>query len=964
MNLDNDKLIDCSIETLEKLKLNNFAKDLEYLYKYRGGEKIVNTLNNDLKKLYLFNKENNEINQLLKYILFNKSYDIYELPKNSNLQVISTIVDTIVKITSGHFPNSIAMLITTLAMTHIVGQFRPTIKINEIIINYDDKGLGVSLFGFGFISSGKGKDISLNTTFDIFKKVIKNLEVIMKNTLEKQKIKDYITKQKIENNDPDFSEEDIDQKDFIEFIRSKGDKYAFKNILENLKLDINSTQEGLTKLASDISNRPYGTVSIFSSELGAMLKANIDNVRNVVSLLSNNFDSGYIAQKQLKDNSNQVEAVTDLYLNLLGFTSPNIIMTDNVIKSNLATYFETMLARRSLVAYPSLEELSSNLKSINVEEDTYDNLVKEQIYNTKQINTEIINQLSNQVYDNFRKFINIDNEGLEYIQDIEITAEEETIKLYHYYQLFNKTVGTLISNIKNFKNSKTYIDVQIMNRAIIAIRLASVWVLVEGRTIITKEDLLQAIYYVEYSGKHSYKLDRDLILSETERLINDINQGLYNKVNSINLSDLYDLGYLKKTQINENTIVNSINYVNSFVKDRVLLLFNNKHRTISFNWITNISNANQISLSFNNNSIIQFKLNEISNIINKLRKVPYTLSPLHNPDNNLLFIDINNMNDNTELLNIFKSLQYMYIFISFKEKQRGLLILILDSIVNDKKQYLFLKSTIAKQYHLKSSTTYDLKITNLKSISYSINNCKPYPVKPLLTKNFLLNTDEISKLQKEELIKDIDKELSDVNKIKLSNNSNKLPQYKYDDNGIIIPVVDKRLKLDNVHEKILEIYSKDTYIDNTHNELVNIISYYYSKGIPLQSIANSLVKLLTDDYMFGQIENNVYRIVNSYIDLIIQHSIRGLYPNKLSNTLGSTIKHLEQNFVKLYKLKNINDDLIFIDKFYADINYEDSYSLEIDNISKNDLELILSNFNKHFNSFNPFKTDTMYYNYE
>jgi hypothetical protein len=150
----------------------------------------------------------------------------------------------------------------------------------------------------------------------------------------------------------------------------------------------------------------------------------------------------------------------------------------------------------------------------------------------------------------------------------------------------------------------------------------------------------------------------------------------------------------------------------------------------------------------------------------------------------------------------------------------------------------------------------------------------------------------------------------------------------------------------------------------THNELVNIISYYYSKGIPLQSIANSLVKLLTDDYMFGQIENNVYRIVNSYIDLIIQHSIRGLYPNKLSNTLGSTIKHLEQNFVKLYKLKNINDDLIFIDKFYADINYEDSYSLEIDNISKNDLELILSNFNKHFNSFNPFKTDTMYYNYE
>jgi len=57
MNLDNDKLIDCSIETLEKLKLNNFAKDLEYLYKYRGGEKIVNTLNNDLKKLYLFNKK-------------------------------------------------------------------------------------------------------------------------------------------------------------------------------------------------------------------------------------------------------------------------------------------------------------------------------------------------------------------------------------------------------------------------------------------------------------------------------------------------------------------------------------------------------------------------------------------------------------------------------------------------------------------------------------------------------------------------------------------------------------------------------------------------------------------------------------------------------------------------------------------------------------------------------------------
>ena len=311
-------------------------------------------------------------------------------------------------------------------------------------------------------------------------------------------------------------------------------------------------------------------------------------------------------------------------------------------------------------------------------------------------------------------------------------------------------------------------------------------------------------------------------------------------------------------------------------------------------------------------------------------------------------------------------------FIIYKDN-KGIILLPVNTFITSSNQYLTIKLQVAEQLGIKTSQTINntLNLNNsVKELQYANKYITElYPIDVLTKQSIIASNTSINKKQKQELIKTLKEEASTTYTIINSTNSSKPnPNYSYNDNGIIIHKIDKRYKLDNLlnelDNKLEELYTNDNKLSNTHNQLTSIISEYYSKGIEKHILINKLFNLLSNEQFYGSDKLlGIYKIANSYIDLIYQYAIRGLLPTDFSNDLGNHIYNLGETFIKKYPLININNYMIFMDKTFTDYYYESEDELYDDDINPEMLKKIINNMDSVFSKLNKFKTNETYISY-
>jgi len=111
-----------------------------------------------------------------------------------------------------------------------------------------------------------------------------------------------------------------------------------------------STLQGMMKHLATLEAGKLGAGYLYVDEIGSELASNKDLAENIVALAVG-YDTGEIAPKLLKDDTNQLDPIKNLPYSALLFGSPANIIYDEVVKKKFKEEFDTKLSRRSVFVF-------------------------------------------------------------------------------------------------------------------------------------------------------------------------------------------------------------------------------------------------------------------------------------------------------------------------------------------------------------------------------------------------------------------------------------------------------------------------------------------------------------------------------------------------------------------------------------------------------------------------------------
>lgn len=386
----------------------------------------------------------------------------------------------------------------------------------RIPIFFDNQNIPINSISFLFSYSGSGKDTTINKIRQIFNNSYDLIYKYLEHKNNEQALEQC-------NGDP-----------------SKIDKYLYK--LPPLEVGI-STPEGLLDSINTLQNFDIGSINVNTNEFISEISSSSINILGLLSTIAEIYDVGSKTSRQLKDKTNQVGNLNNIFLNAL-FTSSFNLMTDSTVRSKLLVEFKSRFARRSSVTFNAEELIDQEIS--NIEEWLYNQ--KKRIY----YSAEMTNQYSEYFLDLTKHYITHRLSHLE--------LEDDALDLYLVYREYCFREGK-----NNDTLQKQFSNINLMHRAFQALKLSGALCLLNKETKIKKEHILHSINILEIISSDIEIFETELNKENYEILVNYCSKKCKDTL-ELNYHELRKAGLVNSSNIKQS-ISNLISMANSYDKE-------------------------------------------------------------------------------------------------------------------------------------------------------------------------------------------------------------------------------------------------------------------------------------------------------------------------------------------------------------------------------------------------------------
>lgn len=584
------------------------------------------------------------------------SFDMERLPK------IIRGMTAIVTAKSDQFSNIAAVTMSTFVLSNLFGQFRPVISDPV----YSDDDLTPNFYSIILAKSGGGKDLSFNTLKKACEKASKYLQNLRLEE-EKEFAKQRFIKDTKKNN-PDFNINEITEADYQDFIEPVQEDFS----------TIGSSRGGITTSLNKLAKKTYGTKSIFSSELGMAIKTS-PFASEVVELASILYDMGSVQAAEYKSNESKEESIKSMFINFMGISAPAVFYQDGPARNFLVPLIKAALARRCVFIYSKVTE---ELENVDFTIITKNDERKAQVKNR-----EIISKYTDKVND-------LILEAVKRIKPKEhIGFDTEASQIYDDYKGYTSAVAK-----KLYLNDPNSVEaLEISGRAFKMGRIAAIWALASNSSMITKEIILSAIYYIDYTADHLSRFIETLDIQNYELFVSDWKMGYLE--NTISIDKAITQGYITAKQTSKNAITTFLNPVNSKLEGEATVTYDEGTHSFVFTSIVKNTKIDNYGYTIEKGhtdtvSIVKTDLSIIA--LQKILINDCTFNPFADDTTNFITLEVVN-----PILSMNQVHQYLKEINHFiRANEDGFLLLLPVNATLNKESYKFVVMTIAYQLML------------------------------------------------------------------------------------------------------------------------------------------------------------------------------------------------------------------------------------------------------------------------
>ena len=236
-----------------------------------------------------------------------------------------------------------------------------------------------------------------------------------------------------------------------------------------------ATEAGMVKRLNDFKAEGVGCPALYVDEISTELSSNADMIPNI-KLVAQLFDVGDMKSKPLKDPTNQSDEVVGMGMTALFIGSEHGILEDEPVLRKFETEFISKLARRSFFVYPTFPDEEEQVTTIadllasvkKKKEDGYELNRKVNAVAKRIADTSLMNDVNNMKLSD---------------------ACSDMYTLYSIYceEMVNEEVEA--------------VALEQQHRHWKALKLAGVYAVFNGHSFVEVEDLKEAIYVAELTGK-------------------------------------------------------------------------------------------------------------------------------------------------------------------------------------------------------------------------------------------------------------------------------------------------------------------------------------------------------------------------------------------------------------------------------------------------------------------------------
>jgi len=299
-----------------------------------------------------------------------------------------------------------------------------------------------------------------------------------------------------------------------------------------------STLQGMMKHLAALEAGELGAGYLYVDEIGSELSSNKDLAENIVALAVG-YDTGEIAPKLLKDDSNQLDPVKNLPYSALLFGSPANIIYDEIVKKKFKEEFDTKLSRRSHFAYIRNESESLVFNTIE-ESREYD---RREIADAE----EAVSSLSPY----FTSLVDATNR-------VPLTVSKEVNDLFSDYKRYNEwVVKTMPKQYPTSMLHRLHLQWK-------SLKIAGALAIISNSNSIEKVHFVDAINFTEIYAedmqdfevelqKESYELFADYMISIAD-----------NGYANISIHKLRKMGFVKGNGVAQNKMLELIDLARSY----------------------------------------------------------------------------------------------------------------------------------------------------------------------------------------------------------------------------------------------------------------------------------------------------------------------------------------------------------------------------------------------------------------
>jgi len=302
-----------------------------------------------------------------------------------------------------------------------------------------------------------------------------------------------------------------------------------------------STLPGTMKHLAALEKGKLGSGYMYVDEIGSELVSNKDLSENIIALAIG-YDSGEIAPKILKDDSNQVEGIKNLPYSALMFGSPINIIYDEIVKRKFKEEFSTKLSRRCHFAYVTEEVKKLEFKGPDaiLQSRAYDKAERDRVEQAVLSLTPWFTSLATST------------------TNTPLTVSEEVEDLFSDYTRYNEWYADTIPN------QFTMTNLHRLHLQWKSLKIAGAIAILEGEDSITKQHMVEAIRFSEIFAEDIHIFEIELEKEPYELFADYMMSIVESGYASISIHKLRKMGFVKGNGAAQNKMLELIELAKAY----------------------------------------------------------------------------------------------------------------------------------------------------------------------------------------------------------------------------------------------------------------------------------------------------------------------------------------------------------------------------------------------------------------